>query len=183
VIPGPGTSTCCRYSQKIIKGQTDRNYELLGCSQLGHSASSLAAETPELSPPCGQGGWPRQTATRHSANSWAMRCHGNSKQNGQVESGHPETWLQTPVMLRSFEKRSLNCQPTRKANCKRAASVRPEKISSGEFPSWLSGKELVSMRMRVQSLASLSGLRIWCCRELWYRLQMWLRSHIAVAVV
>ena len=25
------------------------------------------------------------------------------------------------------------------------------------------------MRLRVQSLASLSGLRIWCCRELWCR--------------
>ena len=31
--------------------------------------------------------------------------------------------------------------------------------------------QLVSMRMRVQSLASLSGLRIWHCRELWGRSQ------------
>ena len=30
------------------------------------------------------------------------------------------------------------------------------------------------MRLWVQSLASLSGLRIWCCRELWCRLQTWL---------
>ena len=29
----------------------------------------------------------------------------------------------------------------------------------------------VSMRMRVQSLASLSGLRVWGCLELWYRSQ------------
>ena len=35
----------------------------------------------------------------------------------------------------------------------------------------------------VQSLASLSGLRIWCCRELWCRSQTWLRSSVAVAVV
>ena len=42
---------------------------------------------------------------------------------------------------------------------------------------------LVSMRMQVQSLASLSGLRIWCCCELWCRSQMWLRSGVAVAVV
>ena len=28
------------------------------------------------------------------------------------------------------------------------------------------------MRMQVQSLALLSGSRIWCCHELWYRLQM-----------
>ena len=38
------------------------------------------------------------------------------------------------------------------------------------------------MRMHVQSLASLSGLRIWCCHEQWCRLQMWLRSRIVVAV-
>ena len=42
---------------------------------------------------------------------------------------------------------------------------------------------LVSMRMRVQSLASLSGLRIWSCRELQRRSQMQLRSGVAVAVV
>ena len=42
---------------------------------------------------------------------------------------------------------------------------------------------LVSMRLRVRSLASLSGLRIQCCRELWYSLQMWFGSHVAVAVV
>ena len=38
------------------------------------------------------------------------------------------------------------------------------------------------MRTQVQSLASLSGLRIWRCGELWYRLQSRLRSGIAVAV-
>ena len=40
------------------------------------------------------------------------------------------------------------------------------------------GNRIVSMRMQVQSLASLSGLRIWLQR----RLQMWLRSGIAMAV-
>ena len=39
------------------------------------------------------------------------------------------------------------------------------------------------MRTQVQSLASISGLRIQCYRELWYRLQMWLGSCIDVAVV
>ena len=38
----------------------------------------------------------------------------------------------------------------------------------------------VSMRMRVQFLASLSGLRIWCCHDLWRRLQTWFRFFIAV---
>ena len=31
------------------------------------------------------------------------------------------------------------------------------------------------------TLASLSGLRIWRCRELWCRLHIWLRSGAAVA--
>ena len=39
------------------------------------------------------------------------------------------------------------------------------------------------MRTQVHSLASLSGLRIWCCRELWYRSKTRLRSDIAVTVV
>ena len=38
------------------------------------------------------------------------------------------------------------------------------------------------MRLRVRSLASLSGLRIWCCHELWCRSKTWLLSCIAVAV-
>ena len=37
--------------------------------------------------------------------------------------------------------------------------------------------------MQIPSLASLHGLRIRCCRELCCRLQMWLRSLVAVAVV
>ena len=41
----------------------------------------------------------------------------------------------------------------------------------------------VSMRMQVQPLALLSGLGIQCCCELWCRLQMRLRSHVAVSVV
>ena len=37
---------------------------------------------------------------------------------------------------------------------------------------------LESVRMWVQSLSSLSGLGIWHCRELWCRLQTWLRSSV-----
>ena len=40
---------------------------------------------------------------------------------------------------------------------------------------------LASMRTQVPSLASLSGLRIWHCREQWCRSQMWLGSCVAVA--
>ena len=42
---------------------------------------------------------------------------------------------------------------------------------------------LVSMRMQVRSLVSLSGSGILHCRELWCRSQMRLGSHVAVAVV
>ena len=42
---------------------------------------------------------------------------------------------------------------------------------------------LVSRKMQVPSLALLSGSGIQCCHELWFRLQTWFRSHIAVAVV
>ena len=42
---------------------------------------------------------------------------------------------------------------------------------------------LGTRRLRVRSLASLSGLPIRHCCELWYRSQMWLRSSVAVAVV
>ena len=45
-------------------------------------------------------------------------------------------------------------------------------------PIWLG-----TMKLRVWSLTSFSGLRIWHCRELWCRSQMRLRSCIAVAVV
>ena len=38
------------------------------------------------------------------------------------------------------------------------------------------------MRMRVPSLALLSGLRIGCCLELWHRAQKRLGSCVAVAV-
>ena len=41
--------------------------------------------------------------------------------------------------------------------------------------------QLVSMRMLVQSLASLSELRVQHCCELWCRSQMRLRSQVAVA--
>ena len=42
--------------------------------------------------------------------------------------------------------------------------------------------QLGTTRLRVQSLASLSKLRIQHCSELWCRSQKWLRSGIAVAL-
>ena len=54
-----------------------------------------------------------------------------------------------------------------------------------EFPSWLSRlrTQLASLRMRVPSLALLSGLRIQRCHSLECRSQMWLGCSVAVAVV
>ena len=53
-----------------------------------------------------------------------------------------------------------------------------------ELLSWLSGWRirLGAMGLRVRSLASLSGLRIRRCRDLWCGLQMWLGSCVAVAL-
>ena len=42
--------------------------------------------------------------------------------------------------------------------------------------------QLGTMRLQVLSLASLSGLKIRCCHELWCRSQTQLRSGVAVAV-
>ena len=42
---------------------------------------------------------------------------------------------------------------------------------------------LGTMRLWVWSLALLSGLKIWYCQDLWCRLQTWLRSCVAAAVV
>ena len=42
---------------------------------------------------------------------------------------------------------------------------------------------LGAMSLWVRSLALLSGLRIRCCHGLWYRLQTWLGTCVAVAVV
>ena len=48
---------------------------------------------------------------------------------------------------------------------------------------WVKNTTPLSMRMQVQSLALLSGLRIWLCHKLQHRSQMQLRSCVAVAVV
>ena len=42
--------------------------------------------------------------------------------------------------------------------------------------------QLGTIRLWVQALSLLSGLRIWHCHELWCRSQMWLGSDVAVAV-
>ena len=60
-----------------------------------------------------------------------------------------------------------------------------KKIYKQDFLLWIIclWAQLLSMRMRIQSLASLPGLRIWHCSELQCRLQTPPRSCIAVVVV
>ena len=43
--------------------------------------------------------------------------------------------------------------------------------------------QLGALRLRVGSLASPTGLRIWCCCELWCSLQIRFGSGVAVAVL
>ena len=63
------------------------------------------------------------------------------------------------------------------------ARVTIKEKSDWEFPSLQQKRiQLGTMRLWVRTLASLSGLGIWCCYELWCRLQMWLGSCVAVAV-
>ena len=68
---------------------------------------------------------------------------------------------------------------------RRELKVSIKKILAKGFPVVAQWKrvQLVSMRMQVWSLASLSGLGIWHCCELWCRLQMWLGPWVAVAVM
>ena len=47
---------------------------------------------------------------------------------------------------------------------------------------WLTNPTRDFMRLWVRSLALLSGLRIWCCHELWCRSQIRLGSLVAVAL-
>ena len=46
---------------------------------------------------------------------------------------------------------------------------------------WRKQTQLVSMKIRVRSLALLSELRIWCYHELWCRAQMSLKFGVAVS--
>ena len=55
-----------------------------------------------------------------------------------------------------------------------------KRFYSSEFLPW-KRIGLGTMRLRVRSLALLSGLRIRCCHKLWCRLQMRLGSGVAVA--
>ena len=86
--------------------------------------------------------------------------------------------------------------PVRRVSCMAVMKMAPDKAlgmqghQRGEIitrrhgvPIVAQGKRirLGTMRFPVRSLASLSGLKIWHCRELWCRWQTRLRSGVAVA--
>ena len=86
----------------------------------------------------------------------------------------PRAWLQNSQLMHR-EKPSFT--PSLKLN--------PYLNINREFPvvtQWVT-IQLGSMRLRVRSLASLSGWRVRRCGELWCRSQMWLGSRVAVAGV
>ena len=56
---------------------------------------------------------------------------------------------------------------------------KPATLGVPNMAQWLTNLTR-TMRLRVRSLALLSGLRIRHCSELWYRLKMWLGSQVAV---
>ena len=82
---------------------------------------------------------------------------------------------------------TFRCPPARRRLWAKVPTwelMKSKRVSSSELPLWLSvTHQLASMRTRVWSLTLLSVLRIWHCREPWYRSQTWLGSHVAVAVL
>ena len=69
--------------------------------------------------------------------------------------------------------------------CLPSKHSRSQKIKLEGVPIMVQRKRIwqVSVRIHVRSLALLSRSAIWHCRELWCRLQTWLVSPVAVAVV
>ena len=97
-----------------------------------------------------------------------------------------EAWASSMVAGRSRNIQSwshFECIPMSKSSHKAGPDLRIRKLALGvPTVAQQKGIQLVSMRMQVPSLASLSRLRIQCCYELWCRSQMQLRSPVAVAV-
>ena len=96
-----------------------------------------------------------------------------------------EPWfLASCLGLLGRDKRAHISQPSSPTGISCPSPLPLKKSNVLEFPLWLSGlrTRLVSMRMWVRSLASVTGLRIQRCLELWCRLQTQLGFRIAVVV-
>ena len=96
-------------------------------------------------------------------------CTGTSGSLKREPSAVVEGWFLSYLSTASSEAWASASQPL--TSC---ATQEPTQ----EFPLWLSGlrNQRVSIRMWLQSLTSLSGLRICNCHELWCRLQTQLES-------
>ena len=88
-----------------------------------------------------------------------------------ISSKSSRTITPAKAMLWSSQNTAVKAKEAWRKKCRGVPIVVQQK--------WI---QLVSTKMWVRSLTSLSGLRIWCCCELWCRLQTQFRSGVAVAV-
>ena len=116
----------------------------------------------------------------------------STKIKQQAESREITKWGTVGVLL-WYSRLSLRHYPCSGSGCRCGMGIFPyaagmakkkKKERERMFPLWLCGlqTQLESMRMQLQSLASLNGLGFWCWCKLWHRSQMWLGSRVAVAV-
>ena len=105
----------------------------------------------------------------------------SSKRKVDSNIGLPQKLKKSQINKITCHLKDLEKELTRPKLSKRKAII---KIREGVpiVAQWYRS-QLVSMRMRVWSLASLSGLKIWRCHELWCRSQTQLGSGVAVPVV
>ena len=114
--------------------------------------------------------------------SWCVTCKAFPESSSLLPC-NPSHHLLQPILLQEL----TNWSPWFPFSLLRRFSIKNILLVSSKY-SWRSshyGKaeaNLIFMRMQVQSLGFLSGLRIRSCHELWYRSQMQLRSGISVAV-
>ena len=122
-------------------------------------------------------------ATKAKINKWLYQtknfCTAVSKINSIVWNGTknytPSIWREVDI-----QNNKIVCEYT--THQKTKSDLKNGQRSKALIVSQWKRIQLGTMRLRVQSLASFSGLRIWDCHELWCSLQMQLRSCIAVAV-
>ena len=123
--------------------------------------------------------------TNHSSLIYVvLECTKDEHNNKHIYRGltiSPLTqWIFTPPGTALFC--VLGNWPQRLGNCPQGNTTLVEAILGVPIMAQWKRTWLVSMRPWLQSLILLSGLRIRCCCELWYRLWMRLRSCVAGAM-
>ena len=127
-----------------------------------------------------QRGNPNSRGDEASTDTVGMRRLGRGGRGGQVRqfcNWNLNTWFAVP------HSPMASCVVWRKYLAFSDLNFCVSKMEGAPFMAQQLTTQLVSMRMGVQSLASLCGLGIRCCHELRCRSQMRLESHVAVAVV